>query len=127
LNRKYRVKVGGRVLEVEVEEVREEVGGPTEQRRAGEIAAPKIVEPSLPTAPQIEDAAAGVVRAPLPGSVISIKCKEGDHVKAGDPVLTLESMKMENTIFAPKTGIVKRIAVKEGAAVRVGEPLIEIT
>jgi biotin carboxyl carrier protein len=127
LNRKYRVKVGGRVLEVEVEEVREEVGRPMEQRRAGEIAGPKIVEPALPTAPQIEDAASGVVRAPLPGSVISIRCEEGDHVKAGDPVLTLESMKMENTIFAPKNGIVKRIAVKAGASVRVGEPLIEIT
>jgi biotin carboxyl carrier protein len=127
LNRKYRVKVGGRVLEVEVEEVREEVGRPTEQRRPAEIATPKIVEPSLPTTPQIEDAAAGVVRAPLPGSVISIRCKEGDHVKAGDPVLTLESMKMENTIFAPKDGVIKHIAAKEGASVRVGDPLIEIT
>jgi len=126
LNRKYRVKIGGRVLEVEVEEVRE-VAGPTAERRAPEIAAPKILESPLPTAPQIEDAATGVVRAPLPGSVISIKCKEGDAVKAGDPVLILESMKMENTIFAPKNGIVKRITVKEGVPVRVGEQLIEIT
>ena len=126
MNRKYRVKIGGRVLEVEVEEVRE-VAGPTAERRAPEIAVPKILESSLPTAPQIEDAATGVVRAPLPGSVISIKCKEGDAVKAGDPVLILESMKMENTIFAPKNGIVKRITVKEGVPVRVGEPLIEIT
>jgi len=127
LARKYRVKVGGRILEVEVEEVPEEVSGPVEPRRAFEVAVPKIVEPSLLAGPLIEDAGAGVVRAPLPGSVVSVRCKEGDHVKAGDPLLKLESMKMENTIFAPKNGVIKRIIANAGATVRVGDLLIEIT
>ena len=62
----------------------------------------------------------------MPGIILSIAVKEGDQVNAGDAILVLEAMKMENEIHAPRTGIVKKIHVSEGAEVRAGSELIEI-
>jgi pyruvate carboxylase subunit B len=61
----------------------------------------------------------------MPGIVLSIAVKEGDQVNAGDAILVLEAMKMENEIHAPLTGTVKKIHVSEGAEVRAGSELIE--
>jgi biotin carboxyl carrier protein len=66
-----------------------------------------------------------MVVAPMPGIVLSIAGKEGDQVNAGDAILVLEAMKMENEIHAPLTGTVKKIQVSEGAEVRAGSELIE--
>ncbi|ADT83265.1 sodium-extruding oxaloacetate decarboxylase subunit alpha [Thermococcus barophilus] len=68
----------------------------------------------------------GVVSAPMPGKVLRILVREGDEVKAGQGLLVLEAMKMENEIPAPKDGIVKKILIKEGDTVDTGQPLIEI-
>jgi len=68
----------------------------------------------------------GVVSSPMPGKILRILVREGDEVKTGQALLTLEAMKMENEIPAPKDGIVKKILVKEGDTVDTGQPLIEI-
>ena len=66
------------------------------------------------------------VNAPLPGRVIAIAVKVGDRVKADQEVLTLEAMKMENSITTDYAGTVKQILVSEGETVPTDAVLIEI-
>ena len=61
----------------------------------------------------------------MPGIILSIAVKEGDEVNAGDTILVLEAMKMENEIHAPRAGKVKKVHVSEGAEVRSGSELVE--
>lgn len=64
--------------------------------------------------------------APLPGLVVQVKVKEGDTVRAGQPVLVMEAMKMENVIAAPYNGTVTRVLAKEGDNVAEGDLLLLI-
>lgn len=66
------------------------------------------------------------LKAPLPGTIMKINVKEGDRVKVGDTVLTMEAMKMENNIQAERDGVVKVLKVKEGQAVMQDDVLAEI-
>lgn len=66
------------------------------------------------------------VDAPLPGRVVDIKVKAGDKVNAGDAVVMLEAMKMENTITTSCAGTVKQVLVSVGDAVPDGAHLVEI-
>ncbi len=66
------------------------------------------------------------VAAPLPGRVIEIKVKAGDEVKAGQEVMVLEAMKMENSITSDFTGRVAGVLVAEGDSVQSEAPLIVI-
>ncbi len=65
------------------------------------------------------------VKAPMPGLIINLKVSEGDSVKAGDQLLILEAMKMENILKSPGEGIVKKIKVKKGDSVEKNQVLIE--
>jgi len=65
------------------------------------------------------------VRAPMPGLIIAMKVKDGDVVKAGDPLLILEAMKMENIIKAPGDATVKSVLVNLGQGVEKNQVLIE--
>jgi biotin carboxyl carrier protein len=58
------------------------------------------------------------VRAPITGVVFQVTAKPGDTVGAGDPVIVLESMKMEIPVEAPRAGSVKEIRVAEGQTVQ---------
>ena len=58
-----------------------------------------------------------IVKAPLPGTIMSLPVKVGDNVAAGATVCVLEAMKMENDIHTPKGGVVKKILVNVGDAV----------
>ncbi len=130
MKRKFKVTIGEKTFTVEVEEVTEAVSvAPTIRKLSvGLPVEDKLLE--KPKASAWESVSTlddeKVVRAPLPGVVISIKCKIRDNVKAGDPLLTLEAMKMENEIRAPKSGAVKRIAVSEKQSVNYGDVLVEI-
>ncbi len=68
----------------------------------------------------------GCVSTAMPGSIVEVKVKAGDKVNAGDPVLVIEAMKMENEIQAPKSGIVIAVHVKKGDSVTPDETLLEI-
>ena len=68
----------------------------------------------------------GDVTTAMPGSVVSIKVKIGDKVKAGDTLLTVEAMKMENEIHTPINGHVKQIFVVEGDKVNPDEVLVVV-
>jgi biotin carboxyl carrier protein len=63
------------------------------------------------------------VTAPMPGKVVRLLVKAGDAVEAGQGLLVVEAMKMQNEIRAPKTGKVERLLVAEGQAVNAGEVL----
>lgn len=65
--------------------------------------------------------------APLPGLVLQVKVREGEAVRAGQPVVVMEAMKMENVIAAPYNGTVKKVLVKEGDSVGEGDLLLAIT
>ncbi len=60
----------------------------------------------------------------MPGTILSIAVKAGDSVKAGQVLLILEAMKMENEIVAPRDGTVSRVAVTKGASVNTGDLLV---
>ena len=60
---------------------------------------------------------AAEVRAPMPGLILAVEVEEGAHVEAGDGVIVIEAMKMENEIAAPISGIVRGVAVAAGDAV----------
>jgi len=68
----------------------------------------------------------GCVTTAMPGSIVEVKVKAGDKVNAGDAVLVIEAMKMENEIQAPKSGIVVAVHVKKGDTVTPDESLLEI-
>lgn len=68
----------------------------------------------------------GDVTCPIPGKVVDILVKVGDHVKVGQPVLIVEAMKMDNEIHAPKDGIVREIYVEKNDTVMPDEALIFI-
>ncbi len=68
----------------------------------------------------------GIIKAPIPGKIISIEVKKGKKVKQGDTLLKLVAMKMENEIVSPKEGTIKEIRVKKNADVNKGDVLIVI-
>jgi len=61
--------------------------------------------------------------APMPGKVVRLLVKTGDAVEAGQGLLVVEAMKMQNEIRSPKSGTVERVVVAEGQAVNAGEVL----
>src|SRR5690606_5676268 len=70
--------------------------------------------------------APGDVSTSMPGNIVDVLVKEGDVVKAGQPVLITEAMKMETEIQAPIAGTVKAVHVAKGDRVTPGDLLIEI-
>jgi biotin carboxyl carrier protein len=68
----------------------------------------------------------GFIKSPLPGTIIDVHVKEGDVVKTGDKLITLEAMKMENIINSDKSGKVVSVKVKKSDAVMEGDILIEV-
>ena len=124
---KAKVTVNGKVYEVETE-----AAAPAAKPAPKVAPAPKAAPAPAPAAPKAEAPkaapaapAAGVqVKSPLPGSVIKVLVSEGQAVKKGDTLLTLESMKMENAIMAEADGTVKQIAVSPGQNVMQDDLLI---
>ena len=66
------------------------------------------------------------VEAVMPGVVVAVMVAEGDRVEAGQTLLVLEAMKMQNPLQADEAGVVKRVLVEQGAAVAGGALLVEI-
>ncbi len=83
---------------------------------------PSVAKTSSPDEPK----GGGVIKAPLPGTILDIYVKEGDMVKIGQRILTLEAMKMANNIDSDKEGKVISIKKEKGAQVMEGEILIVI-
>ena len=129
---KYKVTLNGKTYEVEVEVGKVVLLDEYEACAPAPAAAPvAAAAPAAPAAPAAAPVPAPValsdgepVNAPMPGNILRIDVKEGDKVKAGQTLLILEAMKMENEIAAPKDGTVVQIATSKGAVVETGTPLI---
>jgi len=67
-----------------------------------------------------------IIKAPIPGTIISVDAKKGDKVKIGDTLIKFVAMKMENEIVSPKEGIVKEVRVKKNDSVNKDDVLIVI-
>jgi glutaconyl-CoA/methylmalonyl-CoA decarboxylase subunit gamma len=120
--KKLRVTVDGKPYEVTVE-IPDELGVsvPIPPPSASAPA------PSPPPAPVAQTSAGpGEVRSPLAGRIIAINVQPGQAVKEGDPLLTVEAMKMNTSVTAPKTGKVGEILTTVGAAVDEGQILARI-
>ncbi len=63
--------------------------------------------------------------SPMPGRVISVQAKEGSHVEVGDPLVVIESMKMETILRSDRKATVERVEVRAGDSVRRGQPLLK--
>ena len=118
----YKVKVNGKVYEVELESVSE---------KAGNIAAPAqpAAAQAAPAAPQAAPVASGAgneQKAPMAGTILDVKVSVGQQVNAGDVLFILEAMKLENEVVAEFSGVVKSIAVAKGASVQNGQVLVVI-
>src|SRR5258705_4649719 len=72
-------------------------------------------------------AVGGVVKAPMPGLVVRVEVTEGQAVAAGDGVVVVEAMKMENELRATHKGIVEQIHVKAGDRGEKGAPLVSLS
>ncbi|MEL7622623.1 MAG: biotin/lipoyl-containing protein [Clostridiales bacterium] len=139
--RLFNIKVNGQAYEVEVEEIGGSQPVVRQVKPAPAAAAPAAPAtaataapagpapapaPSTP-APQPAAVTGGeAITSPMPGKIQSIAVKVGDKVNAGDLVLILEAMKMDNEIFSNTGGEVKDIRVAAGAAVNPGDVLVVI-
>ena len=123
---KAKVTVNGKVYEVETEAA---APAPKPVAKPAPVAPKPAAAPAAPKAEpkansQEPTAKGQQVKSPLPGSVIKVLVSEGQAVKRGDTLLTLESMKMENAIMAEADGTVKQIAVTPGQNVMQDDLLI---
>ena len=105
---KYRITVEGKTYEMDVELIGSN----------GAVVAP-VAKAAAP-------ASSGSVVAPMPGTILKVNKAEGDSVKAGDVVLVLEAMKMENEITAPADGVIASLSLTEGSTVAGGDLLFEV-
>lgn len=131
---KYKVTLNSKVYEVEVEEgtamlVDEYEAYVPAPAPASVAAAPvPAAAPAPAPAPAAAPQAAGeVVASPLPGTVLQVKVSAGEAVKAGQLLLIIEAMKMENEVLAPRDGTVAQIVAAKGATVNTGDALVVLS
>ena len=120
--RPFYVSVDGIVEEVIVETLDEiEVSGSSSGTKNGGKKKTSTTSSGRPRPHHV-----GCVTTAMPGTIVAVKVKVGDKVKAGDGVLVIEAMKMENEIQASTTGTVVAVHVSKGDAVTPDESLLEI-
>lgn len=130
----YKVTLNGKVYEVEVEKGEAVIQAEYEAALPAAPAAPAPAAAAAPApsaaaasaAAPAAQAGANAVLSPLPGNINEVRFSAGQTVKAGDVVIILEAMKMENEIVAPKAGTLTKIHVQKGAVVNTGDPLFDV-
>jgi pyruvate carboxylase len=81
---------------------------------------------STVTHPKAEEGNARHIGAPMPGMVVTVAVQAGKKITKGDPLVSIEAMKMETMIRAEADGIVKQVYVKPGAVVAAKDLLVEL-
>ena len=141
---KYEVRVSGKKYDVEVKEISPsvfevEVNGNKATIEVEEVGVKlkKVVKPEVTVRETKEvkevkkkeevKVEGDAITAPMAGTVTKILKNEGDEVKAGETVLIIEAMKMENPITAPSDGVISKIVVNEGDKVATGDALVYLS
>ncbi|MCI5725670.1 MULTISPECIES: DUF2118 domain-containing protein [Fusobacterium] len=114
----YKLKIGEKVYEVELEDISEKQGNIA---AASNVIAAPVVE-----APKAASTEGKPVEAPMQGVILSISVAVGDTVSEGDELVVLEAMKMENPILSPYSGTVVEVGVTKGDTVNDGTILVKI-
>ena len=122
---KYVVTLNGKKYDVEVNESQAVITSVSNAAPAAAPVAPVAAAPApaASTAPSAPAAVVGTavsgtqITSPMPGTILKLNVAEGQAVKAGDVVLILEAMKMENEIVAPCDGTIKQLLVSKGSTV----------
>ena len=102
---KYRITLEGKTYEMDVELIGANgvVSQSVKTEAKPAVSAPKAA-PAAPAASKPVEAGSGSVAAPMPGTILKVLMADGDQVKAGEVVLVLEAMKMDNDMTAPCAG-----------------------
>lgn len=130
---KYIVTLNDKQYEVEVEKGKAvaayigEAPAPAPVAAAPAPAAASAAAPAPAAAPAAPAGAGDPVTSPMPGTILDVRCQQGQTVKNGDILFILEAMKMENEIFANKDGTVTSVCVSKGASVDTGSVLCTIS
>lgn len=126
--RKFNITVNGKTYEVEVEEIKDDENKESvvhvPRPSVNPVEASQKAAPSSAQKPQASKSGTNAITAPMPGTILDVRVKEGQHVKRGDVVLILEAMKMENEIMAPNDGTIASINVEKGTSVNTGDVLV---
>ena len=132
--KKLRITVEGKTYEVEVEILGSRIASvapaaaPAPAAPAPAVSAP-VAAPAAPAPKKAAPAPAGAydVACPLAAVVVAVNVKEGQQVKAGDLLVTLEAMKMNTPVNSPADGTVAKICVSAGQSVNEGEVLLSLS
>lgn len=124
---KYIVNLNGKNYEVEVTEQEAVVTNVTAAAApvAAPVAAPAPAAAPVPAA-QAVSSEGTTIPSPMPGTILAVSVSVGQAVKAGDVLMVLEAMKMENDIVAPCDGTVKQLLVSKGSTVNTDDVLAVI-
>ena len=128
--KQLKITVNGKTYDVMVEETGSVASAPVAAPAAAPAPAPAAAPAPAPAAPAAAPAPAATgsetISSPMPGTILSGKVNAGDAVKAGDVLLVLEAMKMENEIKAPHDATVAAVLVKQGDTVDSGAGLVSL-
>lgn len=132
--KKYRISVDGKSYDVEVEDAAPNSSAGSRPAPAqAPVPAPSAAAPAPAAAPAAAvsapvsspiDVKGETLRAPMPGTILSVTAVVGQSVKRGDILLVLEAMKMENEIVAHIDGSISGIFVQKGSTVNAGDILV---
>ncbi len=123
---RVRVHIDGRDYEVEIEDLRARpIVAVVEGERIELWPEEKPTSADRPTARRMRVIGDEVIRAPLPGVIVTVSVKPGDTVSAGQEVCVLEAMKMRNPICAPRAGTVAAVPITPGQSIRHRDVLVE--
>ena len=123
----YKVAVGDKEYIVKLEELA--AGSTAEAKQAAPAPVKEEPKAAVKKAEPAPAAAAGdaeVIGAPLQGSILRVDIAAGQAVEAGETVLIIEAMKLENEVVAPRDGVIEQVFVKEGQTVNAEDALYSL-
>ncbi len=120
----YKIRIGEKVYEVEVEAISEKEGSIVTSKDVKNEPKEKKVDNSAQDNVSNSSENGEAINAPMQGLIVDVKVEAGQKVKAGDEIVILEAMKMENPIVAPKDGAILAVKVSKGSTVNTGDTLV---